>query len=299
MEIRVRSVPFPVCQLLVSSVVFWAACSTTPEATPDDVQIEAEAQFHHAVSLLNEGEITESWRAMKEMNGIIDVFLEPDPMPGQRSANETTAMGRPLREWQEEWNKRYRLSVQTAWPTIRQAIEDESVDLSLLKGYVSEFLGRSYVDRVHAEYERLEPVFLARRARQYYYSCDDIGDLCGIARDVVSSRMPPGTVTTSWTGDIDDYRGRVETTVQVIREVTYRKGNESRGRLPETAQVTLSITTAGGTSRWDGVHTYTMSGDLPSSIRPHELARLTREHWETLRRDLETKMSAWPEGRGP
>jgi hypothetical protein len=270
------------------------ACSSGSQATPDDVQREAEAQFHRAVFLLDQGNLIESWRAVQEMNGIVDAFLDPDPRTGRRSGDAAVAMGRPLRDWQKEWNERYRLSVQTAWPAIRKAIEDESVDVALLKGYVSEFLGRSHVTRVNDEYRRLEGVFRARRAQQYWYSCEEVGDLCAVVRDAVTARMPQGIVTTSWTGSRDDYRGTVDVKIRVLREVTYTRGNEKRGRLPQAVAVQVEVATANGSSKWDGVHTFEIEGDLPSRAAPHELARISQQHWDDLRRDLEEKMAAWP-----
>ena len=271
-----------------------AACGSEPRVTPDDVQREAEAQFHRAVFLLDQGNLIESWRAVQEMNGIVDAFLDPDPRTGRRSGDAAVAMGRPLRDWQKEWNERYRLSVQTAWPAVRKAIEDESIDIALLKGYVSEFLGRSHVARVNDEYRRLEGVFRARRAEQYWYSCDEVGDLCGIVRDAVTSRMPQGAVTTSWTGNRDDYRGSVDVKIRVLREVTYTRGNENRGRLPQSVAVELEVATRNGSSKWDGAHRFEIEGELPSRVAPHELARVSQQHWDHLRRELEEKMAAWP-----
>ena len=274
-----------------------SACASEPTPTPDEVGREAEAQFRRAVALLDEGELLESWRAVQEMNGIVDAFLDPvDPRRrvGRSDDKDLVAMGRPLREWQAEWNRRYRLRAETAWPTIRQAIEDETVPISVLKGYVDTFLGRRYLERVDAEYDRLEPVLRRRRARQYWYSCRDMGDLCEVVRQVLKSKMPPGMLTTSWTGDVGDYRGRVEVGIRVLREVSYRSGRERRGRIPQSAEVSLTILTNGGASKWDGVHRFTIEAPLPSRIAPEEIADVTERHWENLRRSLDAEMAAWP-----
>ena len=281
--------------LAVFSLFFVAYCTQSPTVTPESVQLEAEAHFNEAIALLNNGEIQASWQSMHKMEGAIDGYFHVGPMGestrGDRQAAK--AMGRSLDEWREEWRKRYALNVRSSWPLIRQAIEEESIDLPVLKGFASEFVGREYVTRINEEYRRLKPVFLLRRAQQYWFSCNDLQEICKMFREALEARMPPKSLTTAWTGNREDYKGVFELEIQVVREATYTLRNQSKGTLPETVVIILNAQARRGDTPWDGRRSFEIQAELPQMIRENEYDGVAKAHWQNLRENLERQVAEW------
>lgn len=275
------------------------ACGGESPITAEQARALGREAVDRAIALFREGEIRESWREFHRAEAIAADFAAAARAGDEREAPMPVLGGPtgPAGEWVAEWREDYRSAVELSWPVIREAVRQETIDIALLKGFVSEILGADQVARVNREYRAAEPLLKQRRSRQYWLNCDGDPVVCDRLYGALRERIGATTVTTSWTGFRKDYLGIVEARVDVLETVDYQaSGAGSAGGFPKSVRVSFAVERRdGGTDRWTRPFSATFDGHPPSRIERAEYPEVRDRHFGELSAFLRDRLSSWPD----
>jgi hypothetical protein len=288
--------------LAIVTALALAACSSESPLTEDEARMLGRAAVDEAIELFRAGRIRESWREFQRAEAIAAEFAsqsttgaEGEP-PGFERPDDP---GGPATQWVSEWREDYRTTIEISWSVIREAVREETIDFSLLKGFVTEQLGPGQLERLNREYRFATPTLLQRRSQQYWFDCDGHEEVCGLVYDALRERMGPRTVTSSWTGNRADYLGVVEVHVSVLESLTYRApGAAATGGFPKRVSVQLEPKLRAGVGRWSRPFAVTLDGDSPGRIGQGEYGEVHRRHFEGFATQLREGLAGWPAGTG-
>jgi hypothetical protein len=287
------------------SLLALLACGSGHELTAEEAYTVGRAAVDRAIQLYEEGRIRDSWREFREAEALASDYDRLSAGGGGTEDEQPRAPIRPpapggsldpAAGTAARWRDEYRIPIELSWNVISDAVREETIDIALLKGFVSEYLGRAQIDRVNREYSSAEPILKARRAGQYWFDCEGHAEVCGIVFAALRQRIGAGSVTESWTGDRDDYLGIVDARVDVLESVTYRGGSTSAGGFPSKVAIRLEPKRKSGSDRWSQPFSTTFEGSPPSRIGRDEYGEVQRRHFEALSAHLGSELTDWPAG---